>query len=57
LPATTIVVPIETWRKEIFARGIIDKDDVSPRETFRRLKNQLHARRVIGVLNEMVWKV
>jgi hypothetical protein len=57
LPATTIVVPIETWRKEIFARGIIDKDDVSPRETFRRLKNQLHARRVICVLNEMVWKV
>jgi hypothetical protein len=57
LPANTIVVPLETWRKEIFARGIIDKDDASPRETFRRLKNQLHARRIIAALNDMVWKV
>jgi hypothetical protein len=57
LPSSTIVVPMETWRKEIFARGIIDKDDTSPRETFRRLKNQLHARNIIASMNELVWKV
>ncbi len=57
LPASTIVVPIELWRKEMTARGAIDPAAANPREDFRRVQNQLHARHIIGVRNELVWKV
>jgi hypothetical protein len=57
LPASTIVVPIEIWRKEVFARGAIEKDAANPREDFRRVQNQLHARHIIGVRDDLVWKV
>jgi hypothetical protein len=57
LPATTIAVPIETWRTEVFARGAIDKNAANPREDFSRVRNQLHARHIIGIRNDFVWMV
>ena len=57
LPASTIVVPVDAWRKEMFARGAIDKDAANPREDCRRVQQQLHARHIIGVRDDLVWKV
>jgi AAA domain len=57
LPASTIVVPANAWRDELYRRGVIEKDAANPRKDFQRVREQLHARQIIGVLNELVWKV
>jgi AAA domain len=57
LPTSAVVVPIETRRKEIFVRGVIDKEAANPRKDFQRVREQLHARHLIAEMNDLVWKV
>jgi hypothetical protein len=56
LPARTIVVPINAWREELYRKGVLDRDAKSPREEFKRVRQQLQARSLIGVNGELVWK-
>jgi hypothetical protein len=57
LPTSTIVVPTATWRQELYTRGVLEADAKSPREEFKRVRDGLHARGLIGVNGELVWKV
>ncbi|MGC2076785.1 MAG: hypothetical protein WA728_12270 [Xanthobacteraceae bacterium] len=56
LPARTIVVQLTAWREELYVRGVLDRDAQSPREEFKRVRQQLQARSLIGVNGELVWK-
>lgn len=56
LPARTVVVQLNAWREELYARGVLDRDARSPREEFRRVRMQLQARDLIGVNGELVWR-
>lgn len=56
LPAGAIVVPITAWRDEMYSRGVLDRDAKSPREDFRRVRNSLQARSLIGVHSDLVWR-
>jgi hypothetical protein len=49
------VAPIAAWRDEMFSRGILDRGAPNPRTDFRRIKEGLHARGLIGVTGELVW--
>jgi AAA domain len=57
LPATTMVVTLELWRKTMFNKGVLDKEAANPRKDYERIRDQLHARQIIGVLNDLVWRV
>jgi hypothetical protein len=41
----------------MLSKGVIDKEASNPWRDFLRVSQQLHARQIIGVLNDMVWKV
>jgi hypothetical protein len=56
LPARTIVVQLNAWREELYRKGVLDREAKSPREEFKRVRNNLHARGLIGVNGELVWK-
>jgi hypothetical protein len=56
LPARTVVVQLNTWREELYRKGVLDRDAKSPREEFKRVRMQLQARALIGVNGELVWK-
>jgi hypothetical protein len=56
LPAGIKVVPLTTWRDELYRKGVLDREAKSPREEFKRVRNSLHARSLIGVNGESVWK-
>jgi AAA domain len=56
LPARTVVVQLNAWRKELYRKGVLDRDAKSPREEFKRVRQQLQARGLIGVRDELVWK-
>jgi hypothetical protein len=56
LPARTVVVQLNAWREELYRKGVLDRDAKSPREEFKRVRLSLHARNVIGVNGEFVWK-
>lgn len=56
LPSGVKAVPIEVWRTELFARGVLDHDAPSPREDYRRVKTSLQARQLIGERDGLVWK-
>jgi hypothetical protein len=56
LPARTIVVQLNAWREELYRKGVLDRDAKSPREEFKRVRQQLQARSLIGVNGELVWK-
>jgi hypothetical protein len=49
------VVSLDHWREELKARGIIDPTDANPRMTFKRIKEGLAARQIIGERNSQVW--
>jgi AAA domain len=57
LPADVRVVRRNSWRDELYARGVLDTDAKSPREDFRRVRNSLQARGMIGVRDDLVWRV
>ena len=43
-PARTVVVPLNAWREELYRKGVLDRDAKSPREEFKRVRQQLQAR-------------
>jgi hypothetical protein len=55
LPAGIAVAPIEEWRSEVLARGIVDKAGKNPRTDFARLKEALTAKGYIGERDDLVW--
>lgn len=56
LPARTVVVEITAWREELYRNGVLDRDAKNPREEFKRVRQQLQARNLIGIHDEVVWK-
>jgi hypothetical protein len=56
LPARTVVVQINAWREELYRKGVLDRDAKSPREEFKRVRQQLQARGLIGVHDAVLWK-
>jgi hypothetical protein len=56
LPASMLVVELNQWRDELHARGILDRDAANPRQDFRRLKDSLQARKLIGARENLVWR-
>jgi AAA domain-containing protein len=56
LPAGLIAVKVTEWRDELYSRGVLDRDAKSPREEFRRVKNSLQARKLIGERDGLLWR-
>lgn len=56
LPGGLLAVPLNIWRQELFAKGVLDLEAKSPREDFRRVKNSLQARKLIGVRDDLIWR-
>jgi hypothetical protein len=56
LPSRTIVVQLSAWREELYTRGVLDREAKSPREEFKRVRQQLQARGLIGVHDAVLWK-
>jgi hypothetical protein len=50
LSARTVVV------EELYRKSVLDRDAKSPREEFKRVRNSLQARGLIGIRDELVWK-
>jgi len=56
LPNGLRPVPVSSWREEMLSRGVLDHDAPNPREDFRRVRNSLQTRKLIGVRDELVWR-
>ena len=56
LPAGLVAVELDQWRDELRARGALNEDAANPRQDFRRLKNSLQARKLIGARENLVWR-
>ena len=56
LPARTVVVQLSAWREELYRKGVLDHDAKNPREEFKRVRQQLQPRGLIGINSELVWK-
>jgi AAA domain len=56
LPARTVVVQLSAWREELYRKGVLDREAKSPREEFKRVRQQLQARGLIGVHDAVLWK-
>ncbi|MET3838746.1 AAA family ATPase [Bradyrhizobium sp. OAE829] len=55
LPAATNIVPVERWREEMQRRDVIESTDANPRASFKRLKDALAVRNLIGIRDGSVW--
>lgn len=55
LPQGVKIVDAETWREEMFRRGVLERDHPNPRQEFKRIRDALAARQLIGVREEFVW--
>lgn len=49
-------VSIDHWREELFARGILDRGAKNPRQDFKRIKDQLANKSLIGERNGLIWR-
>jgi hypothetical protein len=56
LPAGLLAVELNQWREELLARGTLDRDAANPRQDFRRLKESLQRRKLIGAREDLVWR-
>jgi AAA domain len=56
LPAGLLAVKVNDWRDKLYSRGVLDREAKSPREDFRRVKNSLQARGLIGERDGLVWR-
>jgi hypothetical protein len=56
LPTGLLTVNVSSWRDELFTRGVLDRDAKNPREDFKRVRNSLQARRLIGTRDDLVWR-
>jgi hypothetical protein len=50
------VVQLNAWRDELYTRGVLDREAKSPREEFKRVRQQLQARGLIGIRDDFTWK-
>jgi hypothetical protein len=55
LPNGIRIVEIDLWRDELFRQGTLDRGAKNPRVDFRRLKDALKARHLIGERDGFVW--
>jgi hypothetical protein len=56
LPADIrVVVTEDEWREEIYRRGILKRNAKNPREEFKRVRQALQVRELIGVRDDIVW--
>jgi hypothetical protein len=56
LPASIrVVVAEDEWREEIYRRGILKRNAKNPREEFKRIRQALQVRELIGVRDDIVW--
>jgi AAA domain len=55
LPSGIQVVGLEDWREELDRKGVIEPDAKNPRQDFRRLREALAARKLIGERDQLVW--
>jgi hypothetical protein len=49
-------VAVDRWRDELFARGVLDRAAKNPRTDFRRIKDQLADKFLIGERDGLVWR-
>ena len=57
LPDRLRAVPIETWRAELYARGIIDKDGSNPRRAFADLRDALKRKALAAERDGLIWPI
>lgn len=55
LPAGLKSVTADQWRDELFRRKVLDHDMKNPRARYSELRDQLAAKHLIGVRDELVW--
>jgi hypothetical protein len=55
LPTGIQVVPIDSWRDELFRREVINKTDPNPRQDFKRIRDSLASKHVIGMQEGVAW--
>jgi Bifunctional DNA primase/polymerase, N-terminal/AAA domain len=55
LPAGLKSVTADQWRDELFRRRVLDRDVKNPRARYAELRDQLAAKHLIGVRDELVW--
>jgi AAA domain len=55
LPAGILIVGTDRWREELTRRGVIERDASNPRQDFKRLRQALAARKLIGDRDDFVW--
>ena len=56
-PTGAQVVAVDLWRQQLFNAGILDQGASNPRADFKRLKDQLAERGLIGEWNSLMWAV
>ena len=56
-PAGTQTVPVDLWREHLFKAGVLDQNASNPRVDFKRLKDKLAERGLIGEWNGLMWAV
>ncbi len=56
-PAGATVVDVSVWRECLFKGGVLDPKASNPRVDFKRLKDQLAERGLIGEWNSLLWAV
>jgi hypothetical protein len=57
LPAGIQMVRVNHWRDELIRKGVIDRTAANPRAEFKRLRQALAARRLIGDRDDFIWPV
>jgi len=55
LPGNLKYVTADQWRNELFRRKVLDRDVKNPRARYAELRDQLAAKHLIGVRDELVW--
>jgi AAA domain len=55
LPPGLCAIKIDDWRAELFARDVLNQDAKNPRTEFRRIKDSLKVRELIGERDGLVW--
>jgi AAA domain len=55
LPNGVQVVGLEDWRKELARAGVLDSEAPNPRQDFKRIRESLAARKLIGQRDGSVW--
>ena len=56
-PAGAVVVDVGLWRENLLQAGVLDPNASNPRADFKRLKDQLAERGLIGEWNSLIWAV